>query len=113
MQQSSILKSSIGPADGDADNEEDMETALYEKNHLNEKVDQLTGISPKYYADVDKSTLLQKEVVNNFLGKCEEIAVIAFWELSKDVEDKFECKRHFYVPNPKKRCVRDIEGTDL
>lgn len=77
--QSSVLKSTIGPADGDAYNE-DID-ALYEKTHLNEKVDQLTGISPKYYADVDKSTALQKEVVNNFLGTCEEIAVIAFWEL--------------------------------
>lgn len=106
-----MLKSEVGIADGDAYNE-DID-ALYEKTHLNEKVDQLTGISPKYYADVDKSTVLQKEVVNNFLGTCEEIAVIAFWELLQDGSEKFECKRHFYVPNPKKRCVQDIEGTDL
>ena len=43
----------------------------------------------------------------------EEIAVIAFWELSDNGLDKFECSRHFYVPNPKKRMTRDIKGTEL
>lgn len=44
--------------------------------------------------------------------ECEEFAVIAFWALHETV-DKFKCIRHFYIPNPKKRMVKDVGGTEL
>ena len=54
---SSVVKSSI-VGDQDGEDFEDGIEALYEKQNLNEKVDQLTGVAPKLYADVDESAVL-------------------------------------------------------
>ena len=41
----------------------------------------------------------------------EELAVIAFWD--KIDGGNYSCSRHFYVPNPKKRVVREVAGKEL
>ena len=52
-----------------------------EKPH--EKVDPLTGVTPKLFADLAKDNDEQKKLANKFM-ECEEFAVIAFWDLEND-----------------------------
>ena len=63
-----------------------------------------------HYADIAVDNKLQEEAVNKF-WEGEEIAVIAFWDQNEG--GNFSCSRHFYVPNPKKRAVREVAGKEL
>jgi hypothetical protein len=76
---------------------------LYED--LNEAVDEVDGIENDEYARL-------KYVPDN-AESCDqsEVAVIGFWKLTTN--QVFRCYHFFYVPNPMKREVKDIEGTDL
>lgn len=41
---------------------------------------------------------------------CKEFAVIAYWDFKAEL-NQFKCSRFFIVPDPKKRTIREIDGT--
>ena len=85
--------------------------SMIEQDRPHELIDELAGITPKLFADIAPDHEEQQKMVQKFMD-CEEFAVIAFWDLDPE-QDVFSCTRHFYVPNPKKRMTRDVNGTQL
>ena len=76
---------------------------------MHESFDPLQGPRANHYADIAPCAELQSDLTRVFTG-AKEVAIIAFWDLEKET-DTFECVRHFLVPNPKMRMVKDIGGT--
>ena len=70
-----------------------------------EEVDALAGIKVDEYAVFEENN--EKEDNMDV-----EIAIIGFWNL-KEEENVFRCAHSFFVPNPVKRQVTDIDGTVL
>ena len=84
------------------------QTSIYED--LNELVDPVNGISAVQWADIAVSPWQQKFVDNE--QACEEMALVAFWDMDKE-KDVMICQRFFVVPNPMKRVVKKVDGTEL
>ena len=77
---------------------------------LYEDVDLLNGVSPNEYANIKKSS--SQALAIAAYQNCTEFAVVAYWDLEEST-DTFECSRYFLIPNPMKRMVSDVGGTQL
>ena len=75
-------------------------------DRINETVDQVNGIKFSEFAKLKK-----KSNITPMMMKTEKIAVIAMWRLNEC--KVFECYHFFLVPNPMKRTIKEVEGTEL
>ena len=73
---------------------------------MKEEVDPVTGINNEEYARLNKNEEIEEDA-----KQPEEIAIIGFWKLKED--GVFRCIHSFEVPNPMKREVVDVQGTNL
>ena len=91
-------------------NFESVDENLYKDSNLFQDVDQLTGICPTHYANIQEST--SQRLAMKAAMDCREFAVVAFWDLNAE-DDTFKCVRFFIMPNPIKRTIMDKGNTKL
>ena len=81
-----------------------LENKLYAPQTLVEDPDPVVGIKNVEYAVLELNDA--EESITDL-----EIAIIGFWNLNS--EGVFRCMQSFEVPNPMKREIQDVQGTNL
>ena len=88
---------------------EENKAELYKYENLHEKINAVTGVSAKHYANVVED--MYYKTGTTAMTECENYAVIGFWNLEED--DTFKCDRFFVLPNPYKRMIKHRQDTEL
>jgi hypothetical protein len=78
---------------------------LYDPSSLMEEVDPIVGIKSVEYAQCHRNE------ERNVIKEDSEFAIIGYWQLKDN--GVFRCVHSFTVPNPMKREVDDVGGTNL